>query len=60
MRRLVPGVAGTNCFVSDVNVAAPVVTVMIGNEQLDARMYSVAGSAMSSASRGSTYQRGGV
>jgi TP901 family phage tail tape measure protein len=42
-----------------VNVAAPNVTVMIGNEQLDGRMFSVASSAMSGASRGSSYQRGG-
>jgi len=34
-----------------VNVAAPAVTVMIGNEQLDARMFSVADSAIGQANR---------
>lgn len=42
-----------------VNVEAPAVTVMIGNEQLDSRMFRVAGSAIQSADSGSPYMRRG-
>ncbi|MFE4229124.1 phage tail tape measure protein [Arthrobacter sp. NPDC056886] len=44
---------------SNVTVAAPAVTVMIGNEQLDARTYRVASSVVSAADRQSTYARPG-
>jgi len=44
---------------SNVSVAAPAVTVMIGNEQLDSRMYRVAGSAISSADSQSQLRRAG-
>jgi len=43
----------------NVNVAAPAVTVMIGNEQLDARTYRVATSAIQSADSNSQYIRTG-
>jgi len=42
-----------------VNVAAPAVTVMIGNEQLDARQYRVAQSAISAADSQSQHTRRG-
>ena len=42
-----------------VNVEAPAVTVMIGNEQLDSRMYRVASSAISTADSNTRYMRGG-
>jgi hypothetical protein len=42
-----------------VTVAAPAVTVMIGNEQLDSRMYRVAGAAISSADSSSQFIRRG-
>ena len=44
---------------SPVNVSAPAVTVMIGNEQLDSRMYRVASSAISTADSNTRYMRGG-
>lgn len=40
-------------------VEAPAVTVMIGNEQLDSRMYRVASSAISTADSNTRYMRGG-
>jgi hypothetical protein len=43
----------------NVSVAAPAVTVMIGNEQLDARMYRVAGSAVTAADGQSRFTRAG-
>lgn len=42
-----------------VNVEAPAVTVMIGNELLDSRMYRVASSAISTADSNTRYMRGG-
>ena len=44
---------------SPVSVSAPAVTVMIGNEQLDSRMFRVAGSAISAADSNSRYTRAG-
>lgn len=44
---------------SNVNVAGPNVTVMIGGEKLDARMFTVASSAISAADRQSAYVRPG-
>jgi TP901 family phage tail tape measure protein len=44
---------------SNVNVAAPAVTVMIGNEQLDARQYRVAQSAIQAADSQSQQMRRG-
>ena len=43
----------------NVSVAAPAVTVMIGNEQLDSRMFRVAGSAIQSADSQSQFRRAG-
>jgi len=43
----------------DVNVAAPAVAVYIGNEQLDARTYRVASSAISAADSQSQFSRRG-
>jgi TP901 family phage tail tape measure protein len=44
---------------SNMTVSAPAVTVMIGNEQLDSRMYRVAGAAISSADSQSQFARKG-
>jgi len=45
--------------VPDVNVSAPAVAVYIGNEQLDARTYRVASSAISAADSQSQHMRRG-
>jgi TP901 family phage tail tape measure protein len=50
---------GSSGGAGGVTVAAPAVTVMIGNEQLDSRMYRVAGAAISSADNNSQYMRTG-